>query len=1111
MKNSTIRPANLLRVAARRIRADLGLTIAVAIGVVIAATVLGGVTTYLRSLELVALRSTVDGLGQVRKNIQVTLRRVPFTQQAFAQRDLAIKEATERHIDRFVVGTGSHVRSPYYWWGRGSTDAIQRGPEVSQAVFQRMEAIGSQVRFTVGGPPGRSFVVENGIPVVEVAILESRALEMGVSAGDVIETEAAGNPEARVRALVTGLFEPIDLRNGYWMALGEAILSPTLENQPPILPMLVGHEAPLWAIGEASPGAVAEVRWFLHTDPEDLKESHVADILAAYDTFAADVEVSVPRSSVFSGLDPALNDLERRLLFARIPMFLIGAMLLVVVAYYLFMVAGLLAQKRQQDTVMLRSRGMSALQIGRLYALEGAGVVLIAVIAGPLLAQVLISQLGRLPIYDPVTGGATLPVELSWVAFAWSALAGVVALGILALPAVLRTRRDVVAARGSAGRPASTLWFQRYYLDAAVLVLGGLILWELRTRRTIVTAGLETGQAAVITMLFAPALLMIGVTVAFLRVYPLLVRGLAWVAARRAPAWLALALWRLSRTPFQYSWPILLLVLAAGLAVVASTLASTLERSAGDRAAYESAADILLTGARPSGLTTGTTMEAIRSVPGVADASLALRATGEIGTTGRGNRFELLALEADRFGRISWFRPDFADLTLPELLQNLPAREDPPSIWLPDDAAEIEMWAHADPRVAKLFLWVVLRDEAGRLHTLTLGQVSGGGWEKQSARLPEIFAPPLRIVSILVFEPVSGDAGTPTTVFIDDISTANAAGQSEVVVDFEQRGLWTPLPTSQGFDIGFDLASETGVRSGDIVGRDRGASVAQLTLGRGTDGGVRGVYRSVNRAPIPILASESFLARNGLRVGDRFVGGLSGTLTPMRVVGSTRLFPTLDPRGEGFAVVDLETLMSYAELRGAVSPVGRTFEVFVDTQPERHENALTAVRAVAGPGTGVVDRSGLEAASLIDPLTVAGWRGVGFVAISVTVLVVLLGFGTYLVSYGARTKVESAYLRALGLARPAHLRSIATEQALVAVTGLALGTIAGFLMTRLAVDAVSHTEKGLEVLPPFVIVTEWLPVVFVYSGLAIIAAALLARFARAYTHLPLHILTRREE
>ncbi|MBI4305846.1 MAG: hypothetical protein HY678_05955, partial [Chloroflexi bacterium] len=660
--------------------------IAVAVGVVIAAFVLGGVGIYLRSLELVALRSTVDGLGEVRKNIQVTHRRVPFTQHAFAQRDLAIEQAAARHINRFVVGTGSHVRSPYYWWGHaGSEGGIQRGPEVSQAIFQRMEALGSQVRFTVGGPPGRSFVFEDGVPVVEVALLESRALEMGVSAGDIIDTEAVGNPQARVRALVTGLIEPIDLRNGYWMALGEAILAPTLENQPPILPMLV-DEAPLWAIGEASPGAVAEVRWFLHTDPEDLKDSHVADILSAYDAFQADVEVSVPRSSVFSGLDPALNDLERRLLFARIPMFLIGALLLVVVAYYLFMVAGLLGQRRQQDTVMLRSRGMSALQIGKLYALEGAVVVLLATIAGPLIARLLISQLGRLPVYEPVTGGATLPTELPWISFAWAAGAGLTALAILALPAVLRTQRDVVAARGSAGRPASSLWFQRFYLDAAVLILGGLILWELRTRRTIVTSGLEGQQAADITMLFAPALLMIGVTVAFLRLYPPILRGLAWIAARRAPVWLALALWRLSRTPFQYSWPILLLVLAAGLAVVAATLASTLERSAHDRAAYEAAADILITGARPSGLTTGTTMDAVRRIPGVTDASLALRTSGEIGTTGRGNRFELLALESDRFSRISWFRSDFADQTLPELLERLPAREDPPPIALPDDA-----------------------------------------------------------------------------------------------------------------------------------------------------------------------------------------------------------------------------------------------------------------------------------------------------------------------------------------------------------------------------------------------------------------------------------------
>ena len=90
------RSADLFSIAVRRARPDIGMMLAVAAGVVIAATVLGGVVTYLRSLELVALGSAVDGLGTARKNVQVTHRRTSFTRAAFEERDAKISAARKR-------------------------------------------------------------------------------------------------------------------------------------------------------------------------------------------------------------------------------------------------------------------------------------------------------------------------------------------------------------------------------------------------------------------------------------------------------------------------------------------------------------------------------------------------------------------------------------------------------------------------------------------------------------------------------------------------------------------------------------------------------------------------------------------------------------------------------------------------------------------------------------------------------------------------------------------------------------------------------------------------------------------------------------------------------
>jgi len=1081
--------------------------VAVAAGVAIAAATLSGVVTYLRSLELVAVNATVSDLGPVRKNVQVVHRRVPFTSQAFKERDVRVEAAAARHLSEIAVGQGHFLRSPGFLWGfSGSQEDIRRQDDDPRALFESMSGIESHIRYLEGARPASTVLYDGRTPLVEAALLARRARQHGVHVGDTIELEGAASGRTRANARVTGIFEPIDLRSSFWNGLGDSILAPEFDNQPPFVALIVPEEA-LWAVASIAPGSVAEVTWIIQTDPGVLRRLTPAEIRSMYNAFRAEVEVQMPRSTVFSGLEPSFRDLERRILFARVPMFLIGALLLAVVAYYMLMVAGLLAERRRGDIAMLRSRGISALQIGRLYALEGTGIVVMAA-AAPFIARVVVAQLGRLPIYGPVTGGATLPTELSLPAFGWAALAGAAALAVLAVPALLYARTDIAGGQRAGGRPARGMWFQRYYLDAVVLVLGGLVLWELRTRRTVVTSGLEGQPAADITMLFAPAMLLLGVTVVFLRAYPPLLRSIAWASARVAPVWVTMPLWRLSRNPFHYAWPIVLLVLAGGLAVLAAALGSTLERSSFDRSAYATATDIHASSVRAPGFADSSMITSVRAVPGVTDAAVAVRTRGDIGTTGRGEGFELLAVEAERFGRIAWFRDDFADRPLTELLARLPQPADPPPVIVPTSATHIAMWTRVQPPVPRLFLWVVLRDAAGRLHTVTLGPVEGSDWRRQTSKLPELFSPPFELVSILTYEPVQGDEGSPASLYLDDLfAFTGEQGTETVLVDFESLEAWSPLPTSQGFDLELGLTTE------DVggIGPQRGASVLKLSLGRGTDSGVRGIYRSATTSPIPVLASEGFLSRNSIYVGDRFVGRLGTILTPLVVAGRVKLFPTMDPGVDGFLIADLDTVNRYAELRGVGSGIARDSEIFVAADTTRHEDTVSAVRAVIGTGALVNDRRSLQESYLIDPLTVAGWRGVGLVGTLLTLGVVGLGLVTYITAHFNRARVESGFLRAIGLARSAQVASAAVEQVSVTLIGLTLGTVTGIGMIRVGVDSVSHTESGRPVLPPFVIAMEWLPLALVFGGLAVVVLATLGRLSLDFVRMPLHTLTRRED
>ena len=116
---------------------------------------------------------------------------------------------------------------------------------------------------------------------------------------------------------------------------------------------------------------------------------------------------------------------------------------------------------------------------------------------------------------------------------------------------------------------------------------------------------------------------------------------------------------------------------------------------------------------------------------------------------------------------------------------------------------------------------------------------------------------------------------------------------------------WLPLATST-------LSSDSlALTNGDVA---EGSQAGLFTFGKDTDNGLRGIYRSPSGGPVPVVASNSFLRTSGARVGDALIVELKGRFVPIHVRDSVDFFPTLDPRGAGFLLADLETLIHHINI-----------------------------------------------------------------------------------------------------------------------------------------------------------------------------------------------------
>lgn len=552
--------------------------------------------------------------------------------------------------------------------------------------------------------------------------------------------------------------------------------------------------------------------------------------------------------------------------------------------------------------------------------------------------------------------------------------------------------------------------------------------------------------------------------------------------AKSSPVWLSLSLWKMTRNPLQYTWLMVLLLLATGLCVLSVTVGGTLDQGQRDKVQYDVAADLRVSGiSANSRITPSSIEEALVENPGVFGSARAYRDSGHFGSV----EFSLLGLEVDEFSQISWYRPDFSNMALGDAMKTLHSSNSVGPILIPASAGHIGLWARPEEKYSELFVWVVLGDSSGQLRVVSLGQINSLEWQKLEAEIPSELVHPRTLIAVQVFEPAgrlmslgsfaSQVKGTPGIVHFDDINSRGKSKNEEVVLeDFEGGMNWRTIVTGA---VEPDHISVTG-------GAFHGQASARFSFSADRNRLVRGFHRSPVGDAIPAVVSTSFQHASGVSEGDRFVARVDNRYVPFVVVGFVEYFPTLSPERGGFVIVSLDALMYHVNLVSEQKQVTPN-ELFVKTLPGTEKITLEKARQIA---TGVGSVQGTH--ELIDsfqndPLSGVGLRSLVFVALGIFVVSVSVGCLSFFISSKEQNINEAGILQTIGISRIQLFWLFAVENGFVLITGVALGTWAGLQISSLMVSALSGTVKG-GALPPVIVATDW---TLVCWALGVLAAA----------------------
>lgn len=1184
------------RLVSKRLVDEWKLLSSVFIGILVAVTISVGSTVYLTALEQLAFRVSLNQISAPLLNLTVFAKRISLTSEAVDDLDELVTIIATEHIEDLYAGHEMYLKGTSSIVGTDELPLPAIGDQESMAMvwdgfFHTLTNFEKHSVFLQGRAPSASPLETGEGITVEASISEQVAEESKLGPGDTVVVATDVFVPTRVTVRIVGVLQADDLMDEYWSTAALVLTSQSAaaqggeesgfpppdgtvwdDNQDLAIGLFVPIEVMTEVIGPANERTLANPIVFGKIDKNNLGTWTAARFVQRLDMIEDEILDTIPGATVSSGTVRGLiANVGRRVFFSRIPLLFLLTIMVVTVLFYMTMMVSYLARSRERDSALMRTRGVGITELLRLYTLEGIVMCLLALLLGPLIAFGTITVIGLVPPFRETTGGEVLLVRAEPIAFAISAGVALLCLFLYVAFGAAGARSGLLVQKARAARPATMSFFHRYYLDVALVVIGGLVFWELQSREQIVSSGLFTELQVNETLLFGPILFLIVVALFFMRLFPLFVRyiggespglvhlltglsvaGLAggalflafqdgtlseaylpaaivlaggaayyvtyrfirgrwrWIGVgaqagfvavyvltgdiqpsntlfvaeigllaivpaqvlyqllslviRSAPAWLSISLWHMARNPLQYTWLVLLLVLVTGLGIFATTVGGTLTRSQDEQIQFDTPTDIRIQGT-PLFLSEG--LHGMRQefidTPAIDSGALGYRSSASIGNIS----MQLLALEPEAFADIAWFRDDFANASLEQIMGMIAVSDGANGIAMPADSQSIGLWIKPRESQPLMSVWVVVQDSAGVVRTVSLGEVGELEWHRVSNDLPLDLKGPFDLMAVSLYEPgtttQTSGGGTPGTVLFDDVYVELSDGSEQVLEGFEDENSWSPIPTNFiGSDVLYTSPDDpfNGQRSGVFTfGTDRNRSV-------------RGIYDASGGGVIPVVIDRGVSEITGLRPGAFQIVSVSGWLVPVEIAGVIDLFPTLDTTNSGFMLADLDALLTYMNMMSQLSTVEAN-ELYLQKTGDSPEIIDTITEEMGEILLKVNDTTAQREEIRRDPLQNAGWRALVFMALAVVLLSAIFGYVAYMLLVGESSEHEMGFLQSLGLSKIQLLGLLSCEHLTVVVLGLGVGTWAGFQMSRLMVAPLAVSDIGQSIIPPFILVTDW--------------------------------------
>ncbi len=276
----------------------------------------------------------------------------------------------------------------------------------------------------------------------------------------------------------------------------------------------------------------------------------------------------------------------------ELTMWIFNAPIIIMLAYYLFMVSKLIIEEDRNEISSLRSRGATQKQIFSRYILECGIIILFSLLVGPPLGILLAQIIGSANGFLEFVNRSGLVLRMVPAAYLYAIIAGLLFLVMVLIPAYSATRSTIVQHKQKKARKNRRPLWEKAFLDFIFLGVSIYLLITYSNHSDMIR--FSSSGSVDPTVYFISTLFIISAGMIFLRIYPYLLKLIFGLFKKKMKPAVYATFVQVSRGGSDNRFLIMFLIMTVSIGIYSSASARIINNNVVEVASYKCGADVVI-------------------------------------------------------------------------------------------------------------------------------------------------------------------------------------------------------------------------------------------------------------------------------------------------------------------------------------------------------------------------------------------------------------------------------------------------------------------------------------------------------------------------------------